>query len=195
MLNALYSLAEMAAVGFNLDPLIFVNIMTGAPHLLAPTGSDFNKYGALGTVLAGYHYDLNFLTIHGKSRFPGLSVWDREGKKLSVAIPDGCLLVQAGKQIEYVTGGHVLAGFHEVVVTEGTVKTINDKKAKGESLWRVSSTLFGHLKSDFVLTPLPPFNTASACEKYPPKYVGEQVSDELKAINLDQMNTTGMVAK
>lgn len=24
------------------------------PHLLAPTGSDFNRFGTLGTVLAGY---------------------------------------------------------------------------------------------------------------------------------------------
>lgn len=29
-------------------------------------------------------------------------------------MPDGCLLVQAGKQLERLTGGHVLAGFHEV---------------------------------------------------------------------------------
>ena len=25
--------------------------------------------------MAGYHYDLNFLTIHGKSNFPGLNIW------------------------------------------------------------------------------------------------------------------------
>lgn len=43
-------------------------------------GSDFNKYDSLGTVLAGFHYDLNLLTIHGKSRFPGLSVWLRDGR-------------------------------------------------------------------------------------------------------------------
>jgi hypothetical protein len=38
--------------------------------------------------------DLNFLTIHGKSRFPGLFVWSREGKKLNVKVPHGCLLLQ-----------------------------------------------------------------------------------------------------
>lgn len=31
-------------------------------------------------------------------------------------MPDGCLLVQAGKQLEVLTGGHVIAGFHEVLV-------------------------------------------------------------------------------
>lgn len=36
-----------------------------------------------------------------------------------MSVPDGCLLVQAGKQLERLTGGHVLAGFHEVRLTLG----------------------------------------------------------------------------
>ena len=51
-------------------------------------------YIPIGTVLAGYHYDLSFITIHGKSRYPGLYIWTREGKRVSLEIPDGCLLVQ-----------------------------------------------------------------------------------------------------
>lgn len=69
------------------------------PHLLAPTGSNLQKYGKEGTVFAGYHYDLNFLTIHGRSRFPGLSIWLRNDKKVEVKVPVGCLLIQAGKQV------------------------------------------------------------------------------------------------
>ena len=45
-------------------------------------------------VFAGYHYDLNFLTIHGKARFPGLHVWLRDGRRVPVKVPDGCLLLQ-----------------------------------------------------------------------------------------------------
>ena len=37
---------------------------------------------------------LNLLTIHGKSRYPGLHVWTKDGTKMRVAIPPGCLLVQ-----------------------------------------------------------------------------------------------------
>jgi hypothetical protein len=68
---------------------------------------------------------LNFLTIHGQSRYPGcklpspslpsargdiadnlVHIWARNnGKKIAVKIPPGCLLVQAGKQIEWMTGG------------------------------------------------------------------------------------------
>lgn len=94
MLAATLTLATMSALGFDLPEDAFTSRMQGGPHLLAPTGSDFNKYGDLGRVLAGVHYDLNFITIHGKSRFPGLYVWARSGKKMSVKIPDGCLLVQ-----------------------------------------------------------------------------------------------------
>ena len=37
-----------------------------------------------------------------------------EYEQVSVAIPRGCLLVQAGKQLEWLTAGHVRAGMHEV---------------------------------------------------------------------------------
>jgi isopenicillin N synthase-like dioxygenase len=96
MLDALTVFAEMAAVGFDLPTDAFTSRMQGGPHLLAPTGSNFNEFGKEGTVLAGFHYDLNFLTIHGKSRYPGLFIWTREGERTSLEIPDGCLLIQVG---------------------------------------------------------------------------------------------------
>jgi len=189
MLDTLVALSEMAAVGFDLPPKAFTEMMDNGPHLLAPTGSDFSRHGNEGTVLAGYHYDLNFLTIHGKSRYPGLNIWTRSGERVGVKVPDGCLFVQAGKQIEYMTGGHVLAGFHEVIVTDATVAVINKKRAAKESLWRVSSTLFGHAKSDSILEPIGRFKTPEALKAFPPKKVGEQVRDELRQINLDQTGT------
>lgn len=94
MLDAVTSFSEMAAVGFDLPSDAFTSRLQFGPHLLAPTGSNFNKFNAEGTVLAGYHYDLNFLTIHGKSRFPGLFIWTRDGTRTGLEIPDGCLLIQ-----------------------------------------------------------------------------------------------------
>ena len=38
--------------------------------------------------------------------------------RLPPQVPDGCLLLQVGKQLEWVTGGVLAAGFHEVVVKE-----------------------------------------------------------------------------
>ena len=34
----------------------------------------------------------------------------RDGTKMRVSVPDGCLLVQAGMQMEHLTGGEVHAG-------------------------------------------------------------------------------------
>ena len=78
------------------------------------TGANLEVHNTLDMCYAGYHYDLNFLTIHGKSRFPGLFVWLRNGKRVAVRIPAGCLFIQAGKQLEWLTGGYVKAGMHEV---------------------------------------------------------------------------------
>ena len=94
MLDAMNTVAEMAALGFNLKSDAFTSRLRDGPHLLAPTGSDYNIFNKEGTVLAGYHYDLNFLTIHGKSRYPGLYIWTRKGKRVAVSVPEGCLLVQ-----------------------------------------------------------------------------------------------------
>ncbi|RLN97491.1 hypothetical protein BBJ28_00003728, partial [Nothophytophthora sp. Chile5] len=120
MLAAITDLVEIAAIGLGLEKDVLVNRIQNGPHLLAPTGSNFNVFNQRNDVLAAYHYDLNLLTIHGKSRFPGLFIWLRDGTRTAVKIPDGCLLVQAGKQMEYLTGGYVQAGFHEVVVADTT---------------------------------------------------------------------------
>ena len=114
MLAAVETAAEMLARGLGLEPDALTRRMRRGPHLLAPTGSDLGGATARGAVLAGWHYDLNLLTIHGRSQYPGLFAWLRGGHRVPVLIPDGCLLIQAGKQMEYLTGGAVPAGFHEV---------------------------------------------------------------------------------
>jgi isopenicillin N synthase-like dioxygenase len=145
-----------------------------SPHLLAPTASDLQKYGQKDTILAGFHTDLNFLTIHGRSRYPGLHIWARNtGSRIPVKIPPGnYLLVQAGKQLEHITGGLIKAGYHEVVVNEKTVETIERRKVEnpGRPLVRISSTLFWHLNSDFDLAPVP------------------ELAARAKEVRLDQLN-------
>lgn len=180
MLAAVAAVAELAETGFDLAPGTFVKRLAQAPHLLAPTGSDLAEHGKVGTVFAGYHYDLNFLTIHGRSRFPGLNIWLRDGTKMGVEVPEGCLLVQAGKQMEWMTGGQVLAGYHEVVCGEATVAAAESARAAGRPLWRVSSTVFSHLASDSVLEPQGSFGTPESRARYPTMAVGEQVRRELE---------------
>ncbi|KAG6868880.1 hypothetical protein C0993_008628 [Termitomyces sp. T159_Od127] len=159
MKSAVTNLAEMAAMGLGLPAETFTDAGRYGPHLLAPTASDLVKYGKKDTILAGFHTDLNFLTIHGRSRYPGLHIWARNtGKRIAVKIPEGnYLLVQAGKQLEHITGGLIKAGFHEVVVNEKTLSTIETRKVQypQRPLIRISSTFFWHLNSDFDLSPIP----------------------------------------
>lgn len=145
-----------------------------SPHLLAPTASDLEKYGQKDTILAGFHTDLNFLTIHGRSRYPGLHIWARNtGRRIAVTIPrpspsstslssgGSYLLVQAGKQLEHVTGGLIKAGYHEVVVNDSTLNTVAARRRDfpERPLIRISSTFFWHLSSDYDLSPIPALAT------------------------------------
>ena len=182
--QSVWDISKALAVGLHLPSDTFQKQLLFGPHLLAPTGTDLQKFGKDKTVMAGYHYDLNFITCHGKSRFPGLFIWLKNGKRVPVQLPDGCLLMQAGMQLEWMTGGYIKAGYHEVVVSEDTIRKIQMREEKRESLWRVSSTFFSHLCSDSFLRPL--VNTAleNVKKKYPRVQVGQQVKKELGAIQL-----------
>jgi isopenicillin N synthase-like dioxygenase len=186
MLTSVTTVAEMLAVGFGWKKDTLSSLMHNGPHLLAPTGSDLGRYTELKTVMAGFHYDLNLITIHGKSRYPGLYVWLRDGTKILVKVPPGCLLLQAGKQLEYLTGGYIHCGFHEVVVSSETAEAVKKAKENGKILWRVSSTLFSHVASDQKLRPLNEFDTKEANEKYPEMYCGDFVTNELRQIRLQR---------
>ncbi|KAI0551110.1 Clavaminate synthase-like protein [Xylaria curta] len=194
MKSAVTGLAEMAAVGMGLPAETFRDAGRYGPHLLAPTASDLKKYGEKDTILAGFHSDLNFLTIHGRSRYPGLHIWARNtGRKIAVKIPPGnYLLVQAGKQLEHITGGLVKAGFHEVVVNDSTLSTIAQRQTEfpDRPLIRISSTFFWTLASDFDLAPIPALEERARALRaeqlnlgrdegrevtYPAMKVGEQV--------------------
>ena len=112
-------------------------------------------------------------------------MWLRDGTRVAVRVPPGCLLLQAGRQLEHLTGGHVRAGWHEVVVTEATEAAAAAARAAGRPLWRVSSTVFAHVASAAALRPLGRFAArAGAAEAYPPMAAGEQVRRELEAIRL-----------
>ncbi|RYP21406.1 hypothetical protein DL765_002307 [Monosporascus sp. GIB2] len=179
MKSAVSGLAEMTAVGLGLPASTFTDAGQYGPHLLAPTASDLVKYGKRDTILAGFHTDLNFLTIHGRSRYPGL----RLPKKLT------------GPQAPLIDADH------EVVVNQQTLDVIERRKQAfpDRPLVRISSTFFWHLSSDFDLAPIPAlaeqakalraeqFNLGrdeGAEVVYEPMKVGQQVQNELKHIEL-----------
>lgn len=185
MMNGCNTVAEMTAIGLGLERDSFTKLMKDGPHKLAPTGSDLEKYD-VGTVFAGFHYDFNFLTIHGKSRYPGLFAWMKNGERFTVKVPEGHLLLQAGKQLQYLTGGLINCGFHEVIYTEavkeGKLKTVKE----GGIPWRISSTLFSHIRYGVIMEPFEKFKTPENTAKYPPIDAKQYALNELEAINLKQ---------
>ncbi|KIO08583.1 hypothetical protein M404DRAFT_134307 [Pisolithus tinctorius Marx 270] len=200
MKDAVENVAEMVALGLGLPRQTFKDAGKYGPHLLAPTASDLVKYGKKDTILAGFHTDLNCLTIHGRSRFPGLNIWARNtGRRIPVRFPPTgrFLLVQSGKQIEHLTAGLIKAGYHEVVVNDNTIETIAKRRVShpNRPLIRISSTFFWHLSSDYDLAPIPsllgrakslhPTESEASLESlYPSMKVGKQVQNELKHIAL-----------
>jgi len=204
MKNAVEDLADMTSIGLGLPRDTFREAGKYGPHLLAPTASDLIKYSKKDTILAGFHTDINFLTIHGRSRYPGLHIWARNtGKRIPVKFPPTgrYLLVQAGKQLEHLSGGLIKAGFHEVVVSQATVETIEKRKTQypERPLIRISSTFFWHLSSDYDLVPIPSLSSRAHAihadqtnlgkddeeeTTYEPMKVGQQVQNELRHIAL-----------
>ncbi|GAA6020353.1 hypothetical protein JCM11491_000323 [Sporobolomyces phaffii] len=156
--RAVEGVSEMLAVGLGLERDTLTNAARYGSHLLAPTATDLAKYGREGEIFAGFHTDLNFLTIHGRSRYPGLHIWARNsGKRIPVKLPPGCLLVQAGKQLEHLSAGLILAGYHEVVCSSATVAALErrrlDPATRARPEIRISSTFFYHLSNDYALEP------------------------------------------
>ena len=154
--------SAMIERGMDLPPTTLTSLLDHAPHLLAPTGYKGTDTPA---AVAKFHYDFNLLTIHGRATHSGLYIWTRDGQRLAAKTPAGCFLVQAGMQLEYLTGGAIRAGFHEVVVNPTTLPP---------GAWRVSSPFFGHVQSDQLLAPV----------QYPPMVAGDFVARELSELGL-----------
>lgn len=108
--------------------------------------------------------------------------------------------MQAGKQLEHITGGLIKAGFHEVVVNAQTIDVIERRKVEvpERPLVRISSTFFWHLNSDFDLAPIPSLAEESKKARaeqfnlgkdegeevvYPAMKVGQQVQKLVMVMN------------
>lgn len=182
LLATLHTVSEMLARSLGFGKSRFTRMMRQAPHLIAPNGVNLEKQEKIGTIFNAMHWDLNFLSIHGQARFPGLRIWLRNGRVMTVKIPKGCLLIQVGKQLEWLTGGYFTAGYHEVVCLPETTRAMLRAKRRGQRLIRVSSTVFGHIATDrkievlgYFLQQLPRAERRKIRKHYPRIFVGDQV--------------------
>lgn len=184
MRDTIQTVLEMLAIGAGASPNLFTDLCRFGPHLMGPTGTDLNKYGAPGISIAKFHYDFNILTGHGKASCPGLFVLDRKWRRMLVRLPDECFLMQAGRQLSYLTGGEIMYGFHEVVACEEMQPFIEGERAAGRTPIRVSTSFFYHVASDRYLRPLGPFATPERLAAFPRMTAGRYSNLELEAIGL-----------
>ena len=56
MYDAVRTASEAIALGLELERNTFSSMMDGGVQLLAPTGSDLDKYTQKNDILAGFHY-------------------------------------------------------------------------------------------------------------------------------------------
>ena len=107
---------------------------------------------------------------------------------MTVKVPEGCLLLQAGRTFEYITGGYIHAGFHEVTYTKATDEAKEKAIEEDRSTWRVSSTMFCHMRFNVDCSPLPELShlhNKSNKEEYTKKMTAFDIlMDELEATNM-----------
>ena len=89
-----------------------------------------------------------------------------------------------------------MAGYHEVMYTEDTKAVLEKKFQENKNgknpqnvLWRISSTLFSHIRHDVDLSPMKEMthlHDQKSIEdgKYPKMNAHEKLLEELRAINL-----------
>ncbi|CAI8596263.1 unnamed protein product [Vicia faba] len=138
LLDTLHMVAKLLAIGCDIPMDTFSSSMHLGPHFLVASGYDLRNFGEEGTLLSPCHCDSTFLSIQAGNMFPGLNIWTKGGRKVEVAIPDGCLLVQTGKQMEWLTAGSYKASRYERVVSKKVIDAINLARAQQRSLWSVS---------------------------------------------------------
>ena len=127
MIDGCTTVAEMAAIGMGLERLTFSSLMKRGPHKLAPTGSDLTRY-EVGTIYGGLHYDFNFLTIHGKSKYPGLLHGLEVDKSLQSPFPRANCFFEQENSLSL-----LLEAILNVAITKSPIRRKSNKRRTKQS--------------------------------------------------------------
>jgi isopenicillin N synthase-like dioxygenase len=158
LLQTNITVCEMTAIALGLERDAISKTIANGANYLSPPGMDLSK-SKIGDVITGFHRDFGLITAHAPTRFEGMYAWLLTGEKVSVAIPENHLLIQGGKQLEWLTGGYLKAGFHEVIHNRKVENQVKENLKSGRSNWRVVNGLFSYVQGNLRLKPFAPFNT------------------------------------
>jgi len=131
--------------------------------------------GAGGAIRAGAHEDINLITLLLGAQEAGLELLGKDGRWLSIAPPEGALVVNIGDMLQRLTN-------HDLPSTTHRVRNPSGERA-GHS--RYSMPYFLHPRSDFPLATLPECVTATNPNRYPVTITADEyLQERLREIGL-----------
>lgn len=138
-----------------------------APDWFAPTVENGNSILRLlhyppipkdaDGIRAGAHEDINTITLLLGAEEAGLQLLDRDGNWLSVAPPEGAMVVNIGDMLQRLTNNRLPSTTHRVI----------NPPPERRHLPRYSMPFFLHFASDFVIETLPGCIDAAHPNAYP----------------------------
>ncbi|WP_067732834.1 isopenicillin N synthase family dioxygenase [Novosphingobium naphthalenivorans] len=131
--------------------------------------------GAGGAIRAGAHEDINLITLLLGAEEAGLELLGKDGKWLSIAPPEGAMVINIGDMLQRLTN-HVLPS-----TTHRVRNPAGDRAAHS----RYSMPFFLHLRSDFRFVTLPECISADNPDRYPVSITADDyLQERLREIGL-----------
>ncbi|WP_404481940.1 isopenicillin N synthase family dioxygenase [Novosphingobium sp. BL-52-GroH] len=131
--------------------------------------------GAGGAIRAGAHEDINLITLLLGAQEAGLELLGKDGRWLSIAPPEGAVVVNIGDMLQRLTNHVLPSTTHRVRNPEG--------ERAGHS--RYSMPFFLHLRSDFRFVTLPECVSETNPDRYPETITADDyLQERLREIGL-----------
>jgi isopenicillin N synthase-like dioxygenase len=131
--------------------------------------------GAGGAIRAGAHEDINLITLLLGAQEAGLELLGKDGRWLSIAPPEGAVVVNIGDMLQRLTNHVLPSTTHRVRNPEG--------ERAGHS--RYSMPFFLHLRSDFPFVTLPECVSDANPDRYPESITADDyLQERLREIGL-----------
>jgi isopenicillin N synthase-like dioxygenase len=131
--------------------------------------------GNTDALRAAPHEDINLITLLLGAEEAGLELLDRSGRWLAVEPPPDALVVNIGDMLQRLTNRVLPSTTHRVRNPEG------ERRHRS----RYAMPFFLHLRSDFLIEPLPGCITTTNPSRYPdPISAGDYLAERLREIGL-----------
>jgi len=130
---------------------------------------------ASGAIRAGAHEDINLITLLLGAEEAGLELLGKDGRWLSIAPPEGALVVNIGDMLQRLTN-HVLPS---------TTHRVRNPAGERAGFSRYSMPFFLHPRSDFAIRTLPECISATNPDLYPQTITADEyLQERLREIGL-----------